>query len=252
MASGQSADSASSQRDSVAEAEGEGHPSTTSTRELQTSSPLHTQPPTSNECKSTTPSSQHSSSPEPSVKSKLAAPYFSEDSSESSQESSDNEAEGLGPEVSVILDDGLDTRIDLEVVLPDEGGVEGGSGPEEEEELEVPNEFDLDAKPSPITNPEFSRTTTLSPAEPLPEVAGDGGGNGEDELEEDEVEERDTLMELKPGKKEKGSGRARSETESTSRKVSLASLVGRVRSQTIQDGAKEKHLANKVQCPVNY
>jgi hypothetical protein len=244
------------------------------------------------------------SSPETPVKSKPAAPYFSQDSSESSQGStySGEEGEGLGPEASIILDDELGTRIGLGTVLPTEGGVANGSGPEEEEEeeLEIPNEIAVDSDTKPV-NFEFSRTTALSPAEPcdneqLPsekiKEESKEGNNGshsgepdgshdqedgshdqedeshdqEDVSHDQEEEERDILVELKRGgppevKVEKrGSGtssssasgggavkRARSETEAGGRKVSLASLVGRVRSQTILDPTlKDKHLTNKV------
>ena len=265
-----SAKSAGSQRGSVVEVEGH-QTVVTPTTKLQTAQPLHTQLSVSEGRKSATPPS----SPEVPVKSKPAAPYFNEELSESSQEgSSEGEGEGgLGPEASIILDDELGTKIDLEVVLPSGGGVANGSGLDDEEaELEVPNEPGGGGNLQPLPNLEPSRTVTLSPAEQLQRSKdnesseasdGDGSNNGEAEdvcrqeeeqevdVEEQEEEERDELPELKRGTgRGRGKGgtvkRARSETE-TGRKVSLASLVGRVRSQTIMDGGlKEKHLSNKV------
>ena len=282
-ASQKSATSANSHRDSLVEEEGCGRDddgNATPTSEVRKAQPLDMQQSLSD--RSTTPSSSPEtpvkskpaapylkedtppSSPETPVKSKPAAPYLKEDMSESSQASGDEEeeeGEGLGPEASIILDDGLDTRIDLEVVLPGEVGVASGSGLEDETELEVAHSACDDtttAQPS-SSNLEVSRTITLSPAEQFEEkvTKEEGGGSdaegsneGEGEGEEAE-EESDVLTDLKQRKSSGGRGgtmkRARSETEA-GRKVSLSSLVGRVRSQTIQDGGiKDKHLANKVQ-----
>ena len=269
MKSANSANSSNSQRGSMVEVEG--HQKATSTTELRPAEPLPEA-----DVDQTTPSS----SPETPVKSKPAAPYFSQDSSESSQGStySGEEGEGLGPEASVILDDGLGTRIGLGTILPSEGGVANGSGlEEEEEELEILNEIAGDSDTKPV-NFELSRTTTLSPAEPhekkllsekIKEGSEEGSHNGEPDGSHDQVdgshdqeeEERDVLGELKCGGppevkgEQRGSGssgavkRARSETEAGGRKVSLASLVGRgrMRSQTILDPSlKDKHLTNKV------
>ena len=261
-ASMHSAKSASSQRGSVIEVEG--HQDSTHTTEPRTTLKCC---PTSKEQEMTTPPS----SPETPVKSKPAAPYFSEVTSESSREGSSEGEEdkegvgGIGPEASIILDDGLDTRIDLDVVLPGGVGVDIGSGLEEEVEIEVTNEPSTGGKLQPLQ----SRTTTFSPAKrahgkDIESSSGsdaDGSKDGEEvgrqeeepevDVERQEMEERDVLPELKLGKG-RGSGpgatvkRIRSETE-TGRKVSLASLVGRVRSQTIQDGGlKDKHSSNKV------
>lgn len=266
MKSANSANSSNSQRDSMVEVEGQ--QKTTSTTELRPAEPLQEAA-----MDQTTPPS----SPETPVKSKPAAPYFSQDSLDSSQGStySGEEGEGLGPEASVILDDGLETRVGLGTILPNEGGVANGSGlEEEEEELEIPNEIAGGADTKSVSL-EITRTSTLSPAEPhekqllsekLKQGSEEGSHNGEpdgshdqeDGSHDQETEERDMLSELKPGVKgakvEKGSSgatvkRARSETEAGGRKVSLASLVGRgrVRSQTILDpNLKEKHLTNKV------
>ena len=254
MKSANSANSSNSQRDSIVEVEG--HQKTSPTIELRTAQPL--QDATATDKQLTTPPDQTTppSSPETPVKSKPAAPYFSQNSLESSQETTysgeEGEGEGFGPEASIILDDGLGTRIDLETVLPNEGGVANGSGQEEEAELEIPNEIGLDMKKP--ENLEVSRTSALSEkGKERSEEHTDGSHDGKTEGTHDqEEEERDVLSELKPGLKgEKGSGtvkRTRSETEA-GRKVSLASLVGRVRSQTIQDGSvKDKHLATKVGC----
>ena len=274
MKSANSANSSSnSHRGSMVEIEGHQKATPTTTAELRPAEPL----PEADMDQTTPPSS-----PETPVKSKPAAPYFSQDSSESSQGSgySREEGEELGPEASIILDDGLGTRIGLGTVLPSDGGVANGSGleEEEEEELEIPNEIvagDSDTKP---VNFEPSRTTTLSPAEPcnneqLPsekvKEENEEGTNGSHSEEPDtshdqeggshdqEEEERDVLGELKRGSppevkaEQRGSGsgsssamkRTRSETEAGGRKVSLASLVGRVRSQTILDPTlKDKHL----------
>ena len=260
MKSATSASSSNSQRGSMIEVEGQ--QKATSTTEL--AEPLQ---------KAAMDQATPPSSPETPVKSKPAAPYFSQDSLESSQGStySGEEGEGLGPEASVILDDGLGTRIGLGTILPNEGGVANGSGlEEEEEELEIRNEITGGADTKPL-NFEHSRTSTLPPAEPHEkqllsekikqgsEEGNDGSHNGEPDGSHDQgLEERDVLSELKPGVKgvkgERGSSsgtvkRARSETEAGGRKVSLASLVGRgrVRSQTILDPSlKEKHLTNKV------
>ena len=234
----QSAKSANSQRNSVVgEVEGQ-QPSATPTTKVQNSL---VQQPVSEATELATPPP----SPETPVKSKPAAPYFSQDTSESSPAPSDEEGEGLGPEASVLLDD--NTRIDLKVVLP--GGdldVGNGSGLEDETADELGSEANL---------LRLSETT----AEQLPTAGGENSEGEESnegqevvtveqevDLNGQEVEEQDVLPELKPGK---GSGtaskRSRSETES-GRKVSLASLVGRVRSQTVHDSAKDKHLANKV------
>ena len=237
----QSAKSANSHRNSLVEVEGQ--QDATSTVGIRKALPLHTQTSLSDDEKLTTPPS----SPETPVKSKPAAPYLNEDLTESS------EGEGLGPEASIILDDGLNTRIDLDVVLPtEEEGVACGSGLEDETELEVPNEPGSDQKELPLsTTNEISRTSSLAAAEQLPGKQSNGSSEGSegDAGEEvagekvEEAEERDVLPDLKPGRTVK---RGRSETEA-GRKVSLASLVGRVRSQTIQDGGlKEKHLSNKV------
>ena len=237
-------------------------PNASHTTELQTT---HPQQPASEEDKLATPPS----SPETPVKSKPAAPYFRDDSSESSQ--ADEEGEGLGPEASVILDDGLETRINLKAVLPSDVGVVSGSGQEDEAADEFGSEANLLRLSTPLPppsredQPRASKTSEGSDGEESnegqevttteqevttteQEVGGAVGQEVEKGGEEEEVEERDVLKDLhvKPGK---GSGvtskRARSETE-TGRKVSLASLVGRVRSQTINDSAKDKHLANKV------
>ena len=263
-ASMHSAKSANSQRGSVIEVEG--HQDSTQTTELQTTLSFHHN---SEKQELTTPPS----SPGTPVKSKPAAPYFSEVTSESSPEgSSEGEGDGegrLGPEASIILDDRLGTRIDLEVVLPGEVGGDNGRGLEEEVEMEVAIESGTGGKLQPTSNLQSSRTTTVSPAQrvhgkDIESSEGsdtDGSKDGEEVRqqkeesevagEEQEVEERDVLPELKFGKgRGSGSGaavkRIRSETES-GRKVSLASLVGRVRSQTIQDGGlKDKHSTSKV------
>lgn len=259
-----SAKSANSQRGSVVEVEG--HQDSSQTTELWTALSFHHN---SELQELTTPPS----SPGTPVKSKPAAPYFSEVTSESSPEgSSEGEGDGegrLGPEASIILDDGLGTRIDLEVVLPGGVGGDDGSGLEEKVEMEVANESDKGGKLQPTSNLQSSRTTTFYPAkrvhgqdiESSDGSDADGSKDGEEVrqqeeepevgVEEQEVEERDVLPELKLGKgRGSGSGttlkRIRSETES-GKKVSLASLVGRVRSQTIQDGGlKDKHSTNKV------
>ena len=277
----QSAKSANSQRNSVVvEVEGQ-QPSATPIMEAQTSLPSDTpttevqgwqtnatpttesqttppQQPATEDNKLATPPS----SPETPVKSKPAAPYFRDDSSESSQ--ADEEGEGLGPEASIILDDGLETRINLKAVLPSDVGVANGSGQEDEAADEFGSEANLLRLSTPLSppsredQPRASKTSEGSDGEESSEgqevgtteqeVGGAGGQEVEKGGETEEIEERDVLKDLhvKPGK---GSGatskRARSETE-TGRKVSLASLVGRVRSQTINDSAKEKHLTNKV------
>ena len=277
MKSANSANSSSnSQRGSVVEVEGHQKATPTTTTELRPAEPL-----LEADVDQTTPPS----SPETPVKSKPAAPYFSQDSSESSQGSgySGEEGEGLGPEASIILDDGLGTRIGLGTILPSERGVANGSGlEEEEEELEIPNAIAGNSDTKPV-NFELSRTTTLSPAEPyekklLSETtkegneertddshSGDPDGSRDQEdgshdqeggSHDQEEEERDVVSELKPAEvkvEQRGSSgamkRARSETETGGRKVSLASLVGRgrMRSQTILDPSlKDKHLTNKV------
>lgn len=233
----QSAKSANSQRNSVVgEVEGQ-QPSATPTTKVQNSL---VQQPVSEATELATPPP----SPETPVKSKPAAPYFSQDTSESSPAPSDEEGEGLGPEASVLLDD--NTRIDLKVVLPGDLDEGNGCGLEDEKADELGSEANL---------LRFSETT----AEQLPTAGGENSEGEESnegqevvtveqevDLNGQEVEEQDVLPELKP---RKGSGtaskRSRSETES-GRKVSLASLVGRVRSQTVHDSAKDKHLANKV------
>ena len=260
-----SAKSANSQRGSVIEVEG--HQDSTQTTELQTALSLHHN---SDKQELTTPPS----SPETRVKSKPAAPYFSEVTSESSPEgSSEGEGDGegrLGPEASIILDDGLGTRVDLEVVLPDGVGGGNGSGLEEELEMEVTNEPGTGGKLQPTSDIQSSRTTEFSPAkrvhgkdvvESSDGSDADGSKDGEEVREreeepevvvdEQEMGERDVLPELKLSKgRGRGSGttlkRIRSDTE-TGKKVSLASLVGRVRSQTIQDGGlKDKQSTSKV------
>ena len=253
MKSANSANSSSPQRGSLAEIEG--HQKATPTTELRAAEPFQ-------EAEQTTPTS----SPETPVKSKPDAPYFREDSSGSSRQSRSysggEEGEGLGPQASVILDDELGTRINLETILPDEGGVTNGSDIEEVE-LEIPNEIagsDAD-QPHPPVNFDLSRTKIPSPSKPhdsgqLSEKGQVEEDDGCDDVEgvddqEEEEEDRDVLSELKSGgpgaRGEKGTlKRARSETEA-GRKVSLASLVGRVRSQTLLDASvKDKHLTNKV------